>query len=145
MKVNADNTLKLAKNERRLGNFVVKNEEAHVKVMDIGSIFTHRASKTTPIGQYLEICYDALSKGESNGLGLKNWMTVIFTAFSTIPDQEFLENVFKECEACMKRHPEVYGVPKEPVSDEEDARIIEEEKGLKEFEEEVRNLPDEQK
>lgn len=145
MKVNADNTLKLAKNERRIGNFVIKNEENHVKVMDINSIFTHRAAKTTPIGQYLAICYEALVKGESDGLGLKNWMTVIFTAFSTIPDQEFLEHVFEECRACMERHPEVYGVPKEPVSDEEDQRIIEDEKGLKEFEEEVRNLPDEQK
>lgn len=142
MRVNADNTLKLAKNERRLGNFVIKDEDNHVKVMDINQIFTHRASKSTPIGQYLKISYDALASGESDGRGLKNWLTVIFTAFSTIPDLTFLENVFKECEGCMMRHPEVYGSPKEPVSDERDAEIIQEEKELVQFEEEVRALPD---
>lgn len=142
MKINADNTLKLARNERRVGNFVIKDEENHIKVMDIGSLFTHRASKSTLIGQYLKLAYDDLVKG-GEGVGIRNWIAVIFSAFSTVPDQEFLTNVYNESKACIERHPEVYGYPKERPSDDEDARIIEEERELKEFEEKVKQMPDE--
>lgn len=141
MKINADNTLKLARNERRVGNFVIKDEENHIKVMDIGSLFTHRVSKGTPIGTYLKLAYDDLAKG-GKGIGLGNWIAVIFSAFSTVPDLEFLTNIYDASKACIERHPEVYGYPKERVSDEEDARIIEEERELKEFEEKVKQMPD---
>ena len=141
MKINADNTLKLARNERRVGNFVIKDEENHIKVMDIGSLFTHRVSKGTPIGQFLKLAYDDLSKG-GKGIGLGNWIAVIFLAFSTVPDLEFLTSITDASKACIERHPGVYGYPKERPSDEEDARIIEEERELKEFEEKVKQMPD---
>lgn len=143
MKLDKDNKLKLAKNERRIGNFVIKNETNHVKVMDIGQLFTHRAAKSTPIGQYLGICYDALEKGDSTGLGLRNWLSVIFTAFSVIPDIEFLERVVAECEACLKRHPEVYGAPDGPGTDAQNAEAETEMKEMAEFEEDIKKLPDE--
>lgn len=143
MRVLKDNKLRLDKNERRIGNFVIRDEENHVKVMDIGQIFTHRASKNTPVGAFLKHSFDALDSDETTGTGLKNWLAVIFTLFSVIPDVEFLENAYKEAEACMMRHPEAYGVPEEPENDEEDAAIIQEERELKQFEDEVKNLPDE--
>lgn len=142
MKLDKDNKIKLAKNERRIGNFVIKNEAEHVKVMDIGQLFTHRAAKSTPIGQYLEICYDALEKGDSTGMGLRNWISVIFAAFSVIPDIEFLERVIAECEACLKRHPEVYGAPDGPGTDDENAEAEAEAKEMMEFEEDLKKMPD---
>ena len=142
MKLDKDNRIKLAKNERRIGNFVIKNEAEHVKVMDIGQLFTHRAAKSTPIGQYLAICYDALEKGDSTGLGLRNWLSVIFAAFSVIPDIEFLERVITECEACLKRHPDVYGAPADPGTDEENAEAEAEAKEMMEFEEDLKKMPD---
>lgn len=141
MKINADNTLKLARNERRVGNFVIKDEENHIKVMDIGSLFTHRVSKGTPIGTYLKLAYDDLSKG-GKGIGLGNWIAVIFSAFSTVPDLEFLTSLYDASKACIERHPEVYGYPKEVPTDEEDARALEEVKGMTEFEEKVKQMPD---
>lgn len=143
MKVDKDNKVKLARNERRLGNFVVKDETEHVKIMDIGQLFTHRASKNTPAGMFLKQCYDALTKDESTGRGLSNWIACLFTVFSVIPDVEFMEKIIDASRECMERHPEAYGYPATQPTDEEDARIIQEEKELRDFEERVKNTPDE--
>lgn len=143
MRILKDNKLRLDKNERRIGNFVIRNEEHHVKVMDIGQIFSHRADKRTPVGLFLEGCFKALDSDESTGRGLSNWLAVIFTAFSVVPDVEWLNTVMEASEACMKRHPEAYGMPDQDISDKEDAEVIQEERELAQFEEEVRNLPDE--
>ena len=141
MRILKNNKLRLDKNERRIGNFVIKNEENHVKVMDVGQIFTHRADKRTPVGQFLEQCYDGLISNESTGKGLGNWLAVIFTAFSVVPDVEWLEAVMSASEACMKRHPEAYGYPAD-ATEQEDARALEEVKGMTEFEEKVKQMPD---
>lgn len=135
--------IKLGAGEKRIGNFVVKDETTHMKVMDINQVFTHRADKRTPVGLFLSQCYETLGTDESTGKGLGNWLAVIFTAFSVVPDVEFLEETMKASEACMKRHPEAYGLPKQDISDEEDAEVIKEEREMAEFEEEVKNLPDE--
>lgn len=138
MRTLKNNKLRLDKNEKRIGNFVVKSEENHMKVFDINSIFTHRAEKRTPVGQFLEQCYDKLGTEESTGRGLGNWLAVIFTAFSVVPDVEWLEAVMDASEACMKRHPEAYGMPKEEATPEQDERAAEEVKGMMEFEEKVK-------
>lgn len=138
MKVKRDNTIKLDANEKRVGNFVVRDEDTHMKVMDIGQVFTHRADKRTPVGMFLESCYKNLATDESTGKGLANWMAVMFTAFSVVPDVDFLTAVMDASKACMERHPEAYGMPKQDVTDEEDARIIQEEREIAEFEEEVK-------
>lgn len=135
--------LKLDAGEKRVGNFVVKDEATHMKVMDINQVFTHRADKRTPIGQFLSQCFEVLGTDESTGKGLGNWLAVVFTAFSAVPDVQFLEEVMKASTDCMERHPEAYGAPAEPVSDEEDQKIIEEERDLAQFVEDVKNMPDE--
>ena len=142
MRILKDNKLRLDKNERRIGNFVIRDEDHHVKVMDINQVFTHRADKRTPVGLFLKGCFDALDSDESTGRGLGNWLAVIFTAFSVVPDVQWLDEVMNASEACMRRHPEAYGLPDQDVSDERDAEIIQEERELSQFEEEVRNLPD---
>lgn len=142
MKTNKDGKLKLSKNEKRIGNFVIKKEEFHMKVFDINQIFTHRALRTTAIGKFLEQCYDGLAD-EKTSRGLSNYIAVLFSVFSTVPDLEFLETVYKASEGCMKRHPEVYGVPSAEVSEKGQEEIIEDEKALHEFEEEVKVIPEE--
>lgn len=142
MRILKDNKIRLDKNERRIGNFIVRNEEHHVKVMDIGQIFTHRADKRTPAGQFLAQCYDSLAADESTGRGLGNWLAVIFTAFSVVPDVQWLEEVTTASEACMKRHPEAYGMPADPGTDDENAEAEAELKEVMEFEEGIKKMPD---
>lgn len=141
MKIKNDK-LKLDPGERRLGNFIIKDEPHHVKVMDINQIFTHRADKRTPVGLFLSSCYEAMTSDESTGKGLQNWMAVMFTAFSVVPDIEFLETVMKASTDCMERHPEAYGESKLDGTDEEHDAAAQEVKEMMQFEEEVKNLPD---
>lgn len=137
MKTYKDGKLKLSKSEKRIGNFVIKKEEIHMKVFDINQIFTHRALRTTAVGKFLEQCYDGLAD-EKTSRGLSNYIAVLFSVFSTVPDLEFLETVYKASEDCMKRHPEIYGVPTGDVSDKEQEEIVEDEKSLLQFEDEVK-------
>ena len=57
MKATKDGKLKLAKNERQIGNFVFKNEDEYIKICDISSQMTHRMSKTVLLGQQLEMAW----------------------------------------------------------------------------------------
>ena len=132
--------LKLDKSEKRIGNFVIKNEESHMKVFVINSVFTHRADKRVPVGMFLSQCFDALDADESTGKGLGNWLAVIFTAFSVVPDVEWLNAVMEASEACMKRHPEAYGMKSGEPTDEDDERALHEVEGMKEFEDKVKEI-----
>lgn len=138
MKVTKDNKVKLAKNEKRLGNFVIKNEEEHVKITDINGIFSHRFRKSVPVGAFLEMTYKGV-KDEETSKGLRNYIAVLYAVSSTVPDKQWLEDVYNASVECMERHPEVYGYPRGEVSDGEDAKILEEEKELSGF---VESLPD---
>lgn len=133
--------LKLDADERRIGNFIIRDENEHVKVSDLNQVFTHRADKRTPVGLFLKQCYDKLGTDESTGEGLGNWLAVIFTAFSVVPDVEWLEAVMAASEACMKRHPEAYGYPAD-ATEQEDAAAAQEVKEMMEFEEQVKQMPD---
>lgn len=143
MRILKDNKLRLDKNERRIGNFVIRNEENHVKVMDINQVFTHRADKRVPVGMFLAQCYEALEKDESTGRGLGNWLAVIFTAFSVVPDVQWLEEVMKASTDCMTRHPEAYGATPGEGSDAENEQAAQEVREMTEFEDEIKNVPDE--
>ena len=134
--------LKLDANEKRIGNFIIRDENEHVKASDLNQVFTHRADKRTPIGLFLKQCYDKLGADESTGKGLGNWLAVIFTAFSVVPDVEWLEAVMAASEACMKRHPEAYGYPAGEPTEQEDAAAAQEVKEMMEFEEQVKQMPD---
>lgn len=138
MRISQDGKIKLASNEKRLGNFIIKNEEHHVKVFDISQVFTYRVRKTTAVGKFLEMYYVNLADGNDFATGLKNYITVLYAVHSTVPDLEFLNRIYEVSEACMKRHPEVYGIPAGEPTEEDDANALDEVKGMTEFEEEVR-------
>jgi len=136
MKVLADGRIKLDANERRIGNFVLRDERTHIKFSDINQVFTHRAHKGTPVGMFLAGCFDDAEKHK----GLANWLAVIFAAFSTVPDVEFLTAVYEASKACMERHPEAYGMPASAGTEEENARVEREMKEMQEFEKDAAEL-----
>ena len=127
--------------EKRIGNFIVKEEKEHMKVMDIGQVFTHRAGKRTPVGMFLKASFDDLSD-ENTHAGVGNWLAVMFAAFATVPDADFLTDVYSASEACMMRHPDAYGMPEGAGTEPENELAEKEEREMMEFERNVRDLAD---
>lgn len=136
MKVSKEGKVVITKADHRVGNFVWSNYSEYVAFSDINRTIQTKVSKRTLVGQMLE---NAIREKSDNFL--HNYGGILYYLNGVVPDQQFIEEVFKSTQDCLERHPELYG--KADVTDEEDAKIIQEEKELKEFEEEVRNLPEE--
>lgn len=136
MKVSKEGKVVITKADYRVGNFVWSNYSEYVAFSDINRTIQTKVSKRTLVGQMLE---NAIREKSDNFL--HNYGGILYYLNGVVPDQQFIEEVFKSTQDCLERHPELYG--KADVTDEEDAKIIQEEKELKEFEEEVRNLPEE--
>lgn len=136
MKVTKDGKLIVTKADRRVGNFVYSNYAEYVAFSDISRTIQTKLSKRTLIAQMLERAIK-----EKNDNFLHNYGGIIYYLNGVVPDQRFIEEVFKAANECLDRHPELYA--RKEVSDEEDAKIIQEEKELREFEEEVRAMPEE--
>ena len=122
MKVSKDGTIKLAKNERQFGNFILKNEEFYMKVTDIQSQMSHRVSKLLNIGRFLEMGYK-----EKSNENIHVYMALLWMFSNVIPDVEFAKDINNACIACINRHKDFYGI-KEDISTEEDAEILREAK-----------------
>lgn len=120
MRVGKDGKLKLSKNERQVGNFVVKNEEYHFKICDINSNMTHRVSKLLNIGKYLE---EAWNRKESTFL--ENYAALVWVFTNTVSDEQFFTDIDNACRSCIMRHKELYGI-KEDISEIEDNSVLEE-------------------
>ena len=122
MKITKDGRLKLTKDERRIGNFVWKNEAEHIKICDINSALTHRVSKHLNIGRMLEM---ALKEKQDNYLANYAAMTWLYS--NIVTDEQFFMDIDKACVACVNRHKEFYGI-KEDITPEQDKEILEESK-----------------
>lgn len=122
MKVSKDGTIKLAKNERQIGNFILKNEEHYMKVTDINSQMSHRVSKLLNIGRFLEMGYK-----EKSNENIHVYMALLWMFSNVIPDVEFAKDINNACVVCINRHKEFYGI-KEDISTEEDTEILREAK-----------------
>lgn len=134
--------IKLDPGEKRTGNFIVKDEREHMKLSDLGGLFTHRFSKRTPIGAFLKDAFDDMAGSDEGKKGIAAWISVLFTVCATVPDPQFMEGAFKCAEACMKRHPEAYGMPSSEGTDAENEQAAQEVKEMMEFEEKVKQMPD---
>ena len=139
MKVNKKGEPKLEKGEVRIGNFFVKEEPEHIKIQDLNTVFTHRIRKETAIGIWVG---NMLKQGEGGLASLRTYIGTLWSVFSPAPDNEFIEALLKDTSECIHRHPEWYGGKKEEVSDEEDQKIIEEQREMAEFVEQVKNMGD---
>ena len=136
MKVDKEGKLKLTSKDHRVGNFVYTLFADHVGFSDISSTVQTKVSKRTFVGQMLE-----MAVVDKNDRFLENYAVVLYHLVGMAPDQKFIEEAFAAARSCMDRHPELYGGKE--VSDEQDAKIIQEQRNLSEFVEEVRNMPDE--
>lgn len=130
----------LEKGEVRIGNFFIKEEKEHVKVADLNAVFSFRARKDIPIGQFIFQTLEEVRKGEDGcRKGMANYLSVLWALMATIPDGEFLETTYLACEDCMKRHPEAYGMPKGEPTEDEQQEVEGEMKEMAQFEEEIKN------
>ena len=132
MRVGKDGKLKLSKDERQFGNFVIKNEAEYVKICDINSNLTHRVSKGLNIGQMLAI---ALKEKHTNWL--ESYASLVWLFSNIVTDEQFFLDINKVCEDCINRHPEIYGIEKN-ISQEEDAEILQESREVYEAIEELK-------
>ena len=132
MRVTKDGKLRLSKDERRVGNFIFKNEENHIKIMDINSAMTHRVAKHLNIGRMLET---ALKEKRDNWLANYAAMTWLFS--NIVTDEQFFLDIDKACVDCVNRHKDFYGI-KEDIATEEDAEILQEAKETYEAIEELK-------
>lgn len=132
MKYGKKGELILSRTDYRVGNFVYSNYADYVAFTDIGRTIQTKVSKRTFVGQMLA---EAVRGRNENFL--HNYAGVIYYLNGVAPDRQFIEDAFKAAESCLKRHPELYGI-KEAVSDKEDAEIIQEERDLREFEDDVK-------
>lgn len=122
MKVGKDGKLKLSKDERQFGNFIIKNETEHIKICDINSQMTHRVAKHLNIGRMLEM---ALRERQDTYLANYAAMTWLFS--NIVTDEQFFLDIDKACVECVNRHREFYGI-KEDITPERDKEILQETK-----------------
>ena len=122
MKVGKDGKLKLSKDERRVGNFIYKNEPEFVKICDINSQMTHRVSKHLNIGRMLEIAL----KGKEETF-LANYAAMTWLYSNIVTDEQFFIDIDNACTACINRHKDFYGI-KEDIAAEQDNEILQEAK-----------------
>ena len=122
MKVGKDGKLKLSKDERRINNFVFKNEPEYIKICDINSQITHRVAKHLNIGRMLEMAFV-----EKKDQYLGNYAAMVWIFSNIVTDEQFFMDIDYACDACVNRHKEFYGI-KEDITPEADNEILEESK-----------------
>ena len=113
-----DGKYKLEKNDIRVGNFVLSIEKQHIKVQDLNQCFVLRVHRSMPVGIWLD---SLIKRGDDGKDSLRTYIAVMWSAFSVVPDNEYLQALVDSAQAGLARHPEWYGKKKEDgqeVSDE---------------------------
>lgn len=133
MKTKDGKIVKLDANECRAGNFIYRDEENHVKVMDINSQMTHRIGKHLNIGRLLE-----MAMKEKNDDFLKGYAALLWQVSNIVPDMDFFKDIDSACVSCVNRHKDFYGI-KEDITKEEDDKILDDVKVTEEAAENLKN------
>lgn len=128
--------LKLEKSDVRVGNFVYTDEPDHIKVQDISLTVTHRISKHIAKGQLLSMWLEDPKKNEQS---LRNYAALMYNLLCTVPDADFYNDIYSASVRCVNRHKDLYGL-KDDITDEDDAKIVKEEKGLYDAVEEIKSV-----
>ena len=118
MKVGKDGKLKLSKDEKQFGNFIIKNEAEFIKISDLNGHFTHRISKNLNMGQMISI---ALQTKQT--LWLEHYAALVWLFSNVVADEQFFLDVSKVCDDCINRNMSLYGI-NENISEEEDKTIL---------------------
>lgn len=145
MKTRNGKIIKLDANEKRVGNFVLRDDGGYVKIYDIGRKFILSVSKDRVAGDFLKQSFDNLTE-DSVGRGISNYIGVAFLFANTVPDTQMLVEVAESCEKCIARHPELYG-GSSAVDATDDAHIegVKSVEEMKEFEREIEGVSKEGK
>lgn len=144
MKINKNGEVILSANEWKVGNFIIKNEENHIKITTANAptnlpLWGIRYRKDMVISSFILLCVEHLSnKGYSNRL--HNWLSVMYNATSVVPDLEekFLYDVMDASDKAFEKMKHLYNPTS--ITDEEDAKILEEEREKAEIAEDVDNI-----
>lgn len=136
MKVSKSGKPLLEKGEVRVGNYFVKTEKEHFKVADLNSVFTLRISRETAVGMWVS---NMLSQGDGGVRSLHVYFATLWSALSPAPDDTYISDLISAATGCLERHRDWYGI-KDAVSDDEDAKVVDEEREKAEFIEEVKNV-----
>jgi len=142
-------SIKLEQGEVRVGNFFLKRElsTAHIKIQDLNSVFSFRVFVRMPIGIWLDNILTAYEKNEtpesreSAEKTLRTYIAVLWSLFSVVPDDEFVNTLVEQTQAALERHPDWYGYKK--TDDEaENAEAAEEVKEMAELEKAASEMPE---
>lgn len=120
MKVGKKRKQKLSKDERKIGNFIYKVEDDHIKISDINGNMTHRMSKIMNISRMIEIALK-----ERHDDWLLSYASLTWEYSNMVADEQFFVDINRACVDCVNRNKELYGI-KEDISAEEDNEILEE-------------------
>lgn len=131
--------VKLEKGEVRVGNFFFKTEKEHIKVQDMSSMVSFRISRSASVGMWVSAM---IERGKESEYSLHIYAATMFALLLSVPDNEFVEDVNSVISSATNRHPEYYGIKKEDLSDEEQERIVEEEREKAEFEDQIKGVDD---
>ena len=139
MRVTRKARVKIERNEIRLGNFFLKDENDHYRLQDINTVFSHRIWKRIPAGLWI---YNMLHLPDRQGYkSLQTYIAAMWSLFSVVPDDQFMQDVLRIAKEALERHPDWYGVKKD-ATEEDDEKAVEEVKAVKEMEEAIRNIGD---
>lgn len=139
MKILQDGTIRLASNERRVANYIIKNDETQMKVCDINRTFHFSLSKRMPSGIWLHNAYLLGDKGADS---VKTYVATLFSVLSPAPDDGYIQDLITAARETLSRHPDWYGASEVPEEGKSDEDIIREERELAEFVEKVKDVPD---
>ena len=138
-----------AKIEYRAGAFTWTASGGRVCLKTLSDSFYFRVSTATAAGAFLAMAVDAARKGDGgSGRFLAAYASVMMEAHSVVPCHDraegespafdFLTEIHRASQEAVRRHPALYGVPEKPVTDEEDAKVLEEERRLREAEDSLK-------
>ena len=116
MKYNAKTgRVKLEAGEIRIGNFFFKDEApgddfGHIKVSDLNSTITHRVMKRMPVGIWMLHHIGKVKEGSGDSEAtLQTFVAVMWSVFSVVPDDAFIQDMIDATKENFERHPEWYG------------------------------------
>lgn len=139
----------MRKTEYRTGAFIWTASGGRVSLKTLSDNFYFRVSAATAAGRFLAMAVDEARQGdEGAGRFLAAYASVMMEAHSVVPchdkaqdgspEFDFLTEIHKASQEAVRRHPALYGVPEKPVTDEEDKKVLEEERRLREAEDSLK-------
>lgn len=131
MKTNRKGKIILQRGDYRTGNFIFHDEGTFIKVMAVSGIVSWRVLAASAIGQMVAI---ALKNHHDNWL--RTYAAMNFSQLLVVPDTDYFTKHADIVNAQTQKHPELYGIDSD-VSEDEDNRILKEEKELRDAVEEV--------